>query len=223
MAENEDDVVVPVVSEELHADAIPVETGRVRVTKQVESHEEILEQELRRGRAEVKRVKVDRVVDGPQQIRRSGNTLIIPIVSEVLRVEKQWVITEEIHITQFEERETVQEPVTVNQETARVERLDEQGNLVSSSLDTATGQRTGINRPLARAAAASAGVRKTQQPSSRKVLSNRCVSGVVGRLSGSWPVRQKSQNRVIVEACGTTHHRGQSSRRRNRTVFCRRS
>ncbi len=129
---NEDDVVVPVISEELHADAVPVQTGSVRVTKRVQSHDEILEQELRKGRVEVKRVKTDRVVDGPQEIQRTGNTMIVPIVSEVLRVEKQWVVTEEIHITQIEERETVQQAVTVNHEETQIERLDDKGNVISS-------------------------------------------------------------------------------------------
>jgi stress response protein YsnF len=95
-----DQYVVPVINEEVHADAIPVQTGGVRVTKHVEGHDEIVEQELRRGRVEIKRVKTDRVVDGPQQVQRVGNTLVIPVVSEVLRIEKQWVVTEEIHITQ---------------------------------------------------------------------------------------------------------------------------
>jgi stress response protein YsnF len=124
------DVVVPVVSEELHADAMPVETGGVRVVKRVEGHEEVLEQELRRGRVEVKRVKTDRVVDGPQKAERRGNTLVIPVVSEVLRVTKEWVVTEEIHVTQIEDTERVQERVQVNREIADIERTDEQGNVV---------------------------------------------------------------------------------------------
>src|SRR3954452_15648759 len=129
MERTDDELVVPVISEELHADAVPVETGGVRVTKRVDSHEEVLEQELRKGRVEVKRVKTDRVVDGPQPVQRVGNTLVIPVVSEVLRVEKRWVVTEEIHITQTEERERVQQKVKVNQERADVERLDEQGDV----------------------------------------------------------------------------------------------
>jgi stress response protein YsnF len=126
------DVVVPVVSEELHADAVPVVTGGVRVTKHVHTHEEVLEQELRKSHAEVKRVKTNRIVDGPQPVQRTGNTIVIPVVSEVLRVEKQWVVTEEIHITQTEERETVQQSVPVNREEAQVERLDASGNPVST-------------------------------------------------------------------------------------------
>ena len=132
MAQGPNEYVVPVINEELHADAIPVQTGGVRVTKHVEGHDEILEQELRKGRVEIKRVKTDRVVDGPQQVQRVGKTLVVPVVSEILRVEKQWVVTEEIHITQIEELETVQETVQVNQEQAQIERLDEQGNVVSA-------------------------------------------------------------------------------------------
>ena len=130
MNAKQDDVVVPIVHEELHADAIPVETGGVRVTKHIEGHDEILEQELRKGRVEVRRVKTDRVVDGPQPVQRSGNKLVIPIVSEVLHVEKRWVVTEEIHLTQIEERETVRQKVRVNHEEAEVERLDQAGNAV---------------------------------------------------------------------------------------------
>jgi stress response protein YsnF len=130
MDEKENDVVVPVVSEELHAGAVPVVTGGVRVTKRVHTHDEVLEQQLRRTHAEIKRVQTNRVVDGPQPTRRDGNTLIIPVVSEILRVEKQWVVTEEIHITQTEQLETVRQTVPVSREEAQVERTDESGDSV---------------------------------------------------------------------------------------------
>ena len=170
---NPNEVIVPVVSEEFHADALPVETGSVRVVKRVEGHDEILEQELRRGRAELKRVKMERVVDGPQAVRREGDTLIIPVVSEILRVEKQWVVTEEIHITQIEEREKVQQKVTVNREVAEVERLDQSGKVISSRLDTATGSTT-LNRPrpgsVGRSSNPASGA-PAGEKSTRKVLS----------------------------------------------------
>lgn len=145
MDRQDNEVVVPVLNEELHADAIPVQTGGVRVTKHVEGHDEILEQELRKGRVEVKRVKTDRVVDGPQPVQRVGNTLIVPVVSEVLHVEKRWVVTEEIHLTQTEERETVRQTVTVNQEKAQVERLDQTGDVVST-VDPQTERQTVTSR-----------------------------------------------------------------------------
>ena len=123
MKAQDNDLVVPVVNEELNADAVPVPTGGVRVTKHIEGHDEIVEQELRKGRVEVERVKTDRVVDGPQPVQRLGNTLVIPVVAEMLHIEKRWVVTEEIHLTQIEERETTQETVRVNREQVEVEAL----------------------------------------------------------------------------------------------------
>jgi stress response protein YsnF len=108
-----------------------VETGRVRVTKRVESHDETIEQEVRQGHVEVKRVAVNRPVEGPMPPRREGNTLIVPVVSEVLRIEKQWILTEEIHLIQTEESRRVNEQVAVAREVAQVQRLDESGRVIS--------------------------------------------------------------------------------------------
>jgi len=132
MDDKEKELVVPIIREEAVADAVPVVTGGVRVTKRVESHDEIVEQALRKSHVEVKRVKTERVVNGPQPVRREGNTLIVPVVSEVLRVEKQWVVTEEIHLTELQAQETVQNKVTVNAERADVERIDSAGDVISS-------------------------------------------------------------------------------------------
>src|ERR1700750_785894 len=44
----------------------------------------------------------------------------------------------------------------------------------------------------------------------------RCAQGVVGRRSGVSPPRRELPSQPVVEARGTAHHRGQSSRRRNR-------
>ena len=127
--ESDTDVVVPLVEERVDVGAAAVQTGGVRVVKRVQTHEEVFEQQLRKGRAEVKHVKVDRVVGGPQQPRRVGNTLVIPVVSEVLRVTKEWVLTEEIHVTQIDERQTVETRVNVNREIAEVQRLDASGEV----------------------------------------------------------------------------------------------
>jgi uncharacterized protein (TIGR02271 family) len=132
MQPDDNTVVVPVVSEEVHADALPVETGGVRVTKRVVGQDEVLEQQLRRERVEVKRIKVDRAVDGPQQPYRSGNTLIVPVMAQVLQVEKRWIVTEEVHITKYEESDTSRQTVTVGHEEAQVERLNEAGETVET-------------------------------------------------------------------------------------------
>lgn len=179
MDEKDNDVVVPVVSEELHAGAVPVVTGGVRVTKRVHTHDEILEQQLRRTHAEVKRVQTNRVVDGPQPTRRDGNTLIIPVVSEILHVEKQWVVTEEIHITQTEELETVRQAVPVSREEAQVERTDQSGDSVAAieaeatppAAETRTAPASIVERTRAAAAVASGSRRPTRSILGKKTPS----------------------------------------------------
>ena len=133
MADEHGDIVVPVIREEAHVGTVPVQTGAVRVTKSRETHEELIEQELRKGSADVQRVPVHRVVDGPQPPRREGSTFIIPVVSEVLNgCEKQWVVTEEIRIVRTETADLVQQKVELQSERARIERVDEQGRVVAA-------------------------------------------------------------------------------------------
>lgn len=117
------EAVVPIINEEMHARAVPVQTGGVRVIKRSYAHNETVEQELHKGRAEVKRVKTNRVVEGPQPVRREGNTTIVPVVCEILKVEKQFVVTEEIHIVQTEESETFRQNVSLCDEEVNVERF----------------------------------------------------------------------------------------------------
>ena len=171
MNEKDEDLVIPIVREEVHAEAVPVATGGVRVTKRVESHDEIVEQELRKSHVEVKRVKTDRVVDGPQPVQRVGNTLIVPVVSEVLRIEKQWVLTEEIHITEVEERETVRSNVTLNSEQAQIERLDSENNVIAPVVDAP--ERSGERRILQNTVTPDPAPKKRTLGQPRSILKNR--------------------------------------------------
>ena len=121
---DEEELVIPVIEEQLRVDAVPVATGGVRIVKRVKGHEELIERELRSDRVEVRRVKVDREVDGPQQIVQAGDTLIVPIVEETLRIERRWVVTEEIHITRTEEKTPFRETMVLNREEVSFERFD---------------------------------------------------------------------------------------------------
>jgi stress response protein YsnF len=182
------DVVVPVVQEQVHVDAVPVVTGGVRVTKHVETQNEVIEQQLRTSHADVKRVKTNRVVDGPQPAQRVGNTLIIPVVSEVIHVQKQWVVTEEIHITQREEVETVQETVPVNYESAQVERLDESGNATPATVPVERVQAVPSERAQAMP------VERAQTP--------RSLVARAGTTGGATPTKPLSQRRSLLKDKG---------------------
>ncbi len=53
---------------------------------------------LFREDCEVERVQVKRMLDQPAEIRQEGDTLIIPLMEEVLVVEKRLMLREELHI-----------------------------------------------------------------------------------------------------------------------------
>jgi uncharacterized protein (TIGR02271 family) len=117
-------VVVPVIEEELRVGKRVVETGRVRVTKTVHEREEVVDEPLMREEYDVERVPIDEFVDGPVGPRHEGETLIVPVLEEVLVVEKRLVVREELRITRrrTEERETRR--VKLLSEEVSVERAD---------------------------------------------------------------------------------------------------
>jgi stress response protein YsnF len=129
----EEEISIPVVAEEAHAGTRQIATGGVRVVKRTVPHEEILQQELQKQKVEVRRVQINRQVDGPQQPRQDGTTLIVPVVEEVLQIQKIWVLKEEIHIARITQAEMHEERVTLEREEAQIERLNASGDVIESA------------------------------------------------------------------------------------------
>ena len=115
--------VIPVVAES--ASVHKVEKVRtVRVSKQVQEEAEAIELPTFSEEIEVQRVPVNRVVDGPVSVRHDGDTMIIPLLEEVLVVEKQLVLKEELHITKRQTEDTHQEQVRLRKEVVTIEYVD---------------------------------------------------------------------------------------------------
>lgn len=119
--------VIPVVAEELAVERRRVATGGVRVNKYVREHEELVDMPILREHVDVRRVMIDRVVDGPQPVRYEGDTTIVPLLEEVLVVEKRLVLKEEVHITRSRTEERTQQKVVLRKEEAEIHRVDAEG------------------------------------------------------------------------------------------------
>jgi uncharacterized protein (TIGR02271 family) len=120
--------VVPVVEEELDVRKRRVETGSgARVVKTVEAHEEIVDQPVTREEVSVERVAVNRAVDGPVAVRYEGDTMIVPVLEEVLVVEKRLMLKEEIRITRRKTEFSEPQRVLLRSEQAAVERIGDAG------------------------------------------------------------------------------------------------
>jgi stress response protein YsnF len=122
-AEDVEAVIVPVLAERASLRAVERETGRVRVTTTVHEDEEDVTASLKRQTVAVERVPVNREVDGIVKVRREGDTLIIPVLEEVLVVEKKLVLKEEVHVTTSRTEREVTERVTLRREEVDVERI----------------------------------------------------------------------------------------------------
>ncbi|MET0650110.1 MAG: YsnF/AvaK domain-containing protein [Pyrinomonadaceae bacterium] len=120
--------VIPVMEEELRVGKRVVETGRVRVTKTVHEHEEVVDEPLMREEYDVERVRIDVFVDAPVGPRQEGETLIVPVLEEVLVVEKRLVVREELRITRRRTEEHKPQHVKLLSEEVEVERADARGD-----------------------------------------------------------------------------------------------
>jgi stress response protein YsnF len=115
-------VRVPLLEEQLAVHKTPRERGRVavHVTPQVEKR--LLEIPLKEQYTEVRHVPVRRLVDEPPAVRQEGDTVIIPVLEEVLVVEKRLMLREEIHLIRQERTRIERREVRVRRERAEVRR-----------------------------------------------------------------------------------------------------
>ena len=114
---------IALVEEEARIDKREVVTGRVRIRTRVEEAEETVRGTLDEEVVEVERVPVDRIVDAAPAVRQDGDVTIIPVMEEVLVVEKRLVLKEELHVRRRRTQESVEVPVTLRRERVEVERL----------------------------------------------------------------------------------------------------
>ncbi|HEX8947321.1 MAG TPA: YsnF/AvaK domain-containing protein [Dissulfurispiraceae bacterium] len=117
---------IPVMEEELKVGKRTKDTGVTRVRKIVHEHEEIIDEPLRKEEVQVERVPVNRYVDRPVPVRHEGNATIIPVMEEVLVVEKRLLLKEELHIRK--RASTFHDPrkIVLHSEEAVVEHIDPQ-------------------------------------------------------------------------------------------------
>jgi stress response protein YsnF len=85
-----------------------------------------------REHVQVRRVLLDREVEGPLPIRREGETIVIPVVEGVLIVSRRYRLKEEVYVTKTTREERHQERVRVRRQEADIEEFDADGRPVRS-------------------------------------------------------------------------------------------
>jgi len=121
-------IAVPIIAEQLLVGKRAVETGRVRVQKVVHEREAVVDEPLLHEDVQVERVAINQPITAAPEMRQEGDTLIIPVVEEILVVEKRLILKEELRITR--RQTTVRDPqtVTLQREDVIVEHLPPKEN-----------------------------------------------------------------------------------------------
>lgn len=121
---DDDREILEVAEETARFDARRIVTGRVRVSTATETYEALAAGTLESASVEIERVARNVYVDAPPPIRTEGDLTVVPVLEEVLVVEKRLLLTEEIYIRRVVATEAVETPVTLRRQRATVERID---------------------------------------------------------------------------------------------------
>jgi uncharacterized protein (TIGR02271 family) len=119
-----DDLTLRLLAEELAVAKEEVETGRVRISTRTHEREALVDENLALERVEIETVPVGLQIDAVPEVRQEGDTTIIPIVEEILVVERRLMLKEEIRIKRVRTIERHQEKVMVRHQEAVVTRQE---------------------------------------------------------------------------------------------------
>lgn len=116
---------IPVVQEQAEIKVRKKETSQVVVHITPGERQEVVDVPLEQQEVDVRRIEVNRFVDAPPEVRQDGDVTIVPVMEEVLVVEKRLRVREEIHL--IRRRSTLQRPqqVTLRTEEAHILRWED--------------------------------------------------------------------------------------------------
>jgi uncharacterized protein (TIGR02271 family) len=115
---------IPLVEEHLRVDKRVVETGRVRIRTSVDESRVWVREDLEREEVDVVRVPIDRQVEAVPQVRIEDDVIIVPVVEEVVVVEKRLFLVEELHVRRRRTVQHVEEPITLRRTRAEIEQVE---------------------------------------------------------------------------------------------------
>ena len=119
-----EEAVLELAAEEVAVSRRTVQGQTVRIATTTRLREQQVAEELARETVEVERVAVGRIVDATPATRDEGDVTIIPVMEEVLVVERRLVLKEEIRIRRIRTTEVHRETVQLRQQSATITRIE---------------------------------------------------------------------------------------------------
>jgi len=128
-----DDSKLTLLAEELSVGKESVETGRLRVSKQTHTREVAVEESLLRESAEIETIPIGRQIFEMPSVRHEGETIVVPIVEEILHTERRLILKEEVRITRRKATEQFHDRVTLRYQEAVVTRVQSASEAVDNA------------------------------------------------------------------------------------------
>lgn len=125
-----DGTTLALVGEEAIAHVHEVSRGKVVIDKRVEIVPHEANIDVGTDRVDVERIPVNREVDQPPSTRQEGDTLIVPVVEEVLVVTKRYRIVEEVHVHKYRDVQTETFQEDLKREVVEVREIGEDGETI---------------------------------------------------------------------------------------------
>ncbi|GAB2556966.1 YsnF/AvaK domain-containing protein [Spirosoma aerophilum] len=114
---------IPVIEEQIQIDKNIVETGVVRISKRVHEDREVIDLPGSREEITVERVAINQFVETPPSVRYEGDTMIIPVLEEVVITQKKLLLVEEVHVIKRKVQENESQEVVLRKEEVVIERV----------------------------------------------------------------------------------------------------
>ncbi|MCJ2024087.1 YsnF/AvaK domain-containing protein [Methylobacterium sp. J-067] len=131
-----EEAVLSLIEETARIEKRAVETERVRVSTRTDTVDQVLRETLRSDMVGVTRVPVNRTLaegEVPPVVRTEAGVTIIPVLEEILVVEKRLFLKEEVHIRRTTADEDVEMPVTLRRQHAVIERVSPEGHVTEQA------------------------------------------------------------------------------------------
>ena len=117
-----EDLRIPLQVEEVSVSRREIKKANVQIALTTGTRELLIDEELTHARVAFERVPIDRVVEVAPPIRQEGDITIIPVVEEVVVVERRLVLKEEVRVQRVSTKERHQESVVLRQQEAVITR-----------------------------------------------------------------------------------------------------
>jgi|ERR1700730_12523568 uncharacterized protein (TIGR02271 family) len=118
------DLRIPLHVEEVSVSRREIKKANVRIALITGTREQLIDEELTHVRVEIERVPIGRTIEVVPPISHEGDITIIPVVEEMVVVERRLVLKEEVRVRRVSTKEQHQETVVLRQQEAVITRED---------------------------------------------------------------------------------------------------